>query len=731
MTNNLEIADSKTITNRIKGLKNLLAVLPMKGRLENSGKKLLIKFGNSAYTAADTIVLPLALMMQKNYDRSEVIALLAHELGHQFFTPDMDLDHSSSVRTEIDSILGTFKKTEGAHDFRNVVEDLRVDFLSNETIPNSKLLCEYQLIKTISDKAYLESVKNTDNVNLVGLAFIYEGYNLIFNDRELGPIIKGLKTELINRAKLLHIPSELTDLESDYEEIVDHLKKMLGCIKDAVDKNFKRQLKSVNTTIYETKKIIAFYDKYFVVNENNSVPQGTGEQQDQSQQGDSSGENNDSDNQDQKTEDDSSNEDTSKQSDNSSDEDNSDNTAGSSGEQGNSNSDKNHGSSDSESDSDNDDLGDSAEQKDLSSGEDNSATQNSDSDGKSVKATCDIKSQILEKLFEQSEEILSNRDDLSQLHQNIIDALSTGFDYVGEEEYTSDNNDGTLTFDLLKSDDKGNLKVSDRNAINKLYSEAEKEIEEHPDNLHDEKYWEQLENKAFRDNISLLGKLKQALNAYKPKYFTSPCKSGFKLNKAQIHNIASGQHVNKPFSRKEKGIDLSTEIVFLTDVSGSMQGERANRVNETMLVLCDALKKVGNNLKVTIGAYDTYVYSVKKSSEPFSMLKTKMPHPYGYTRGEKAMLWALKCLRHSKANRRIIICLTDGEWDTVKSKEHYDLIRKAGIETYGLGYMTISQIQNLIDNSKLPHFDRWFVVGDDLKEFYLKFLTELLTIAPH
>lgn len=771
MTNNLEIADSKTITNRIKGLKNLLAVLPKKGQIERNAHNPLIKFGASAYTSSDTIVLPLALMMQKNYDRAEVIALLAHELGHQFFTAGINFN-ADNLQLEVERQLDRYAKVDGAHDFRNVVEDLKIDYLSNETIPNSKTLTEYQLIKTISDKNYLESARNADNVNLTGLVFIYEGYNLIFPNAIVQKLVNELKAELFKRAELLHIPSELKDLESDYEDIVEKLKLMLGNLENNVKKSLKTEFYTVSSTILETKAIIIFYEKYFVLNLKQSVAQGAGDHQDQDQKEQSSGQNRNSDSQNSANSDNSSNEDNSNKSDNSSQEDDSDKPDGSSDEQNDSNREgkqsssksdgdsendepddsdgqgassdgeddsdqqKTQGSSVSKGDSNNDDPNDSDELGDSSDGENNtdSDTQNSDSDGNGanpVKALSDIREQILNKLFEQSEEIMDNKNDLSKTHQNIIDTLEAGFKFTGEKEYVSEKIDGTLSFNLVKAENKKELTVSDREAIKKLFMAADNQKEAPTNNLHPENYWEWLERKAFKESMNLLGKLKQALNAYKPKYFTSPCKCGFKLNKAQLHNIAAGQYVNKPFSVKEKGIDLSTEIVFLTDVSSSMRGDRTDRVNETILVLCEALKKVGNNLKVSIAAYDDYVHSVKKSYEPFSVIKTNMPDVSGCTDGESAMKWALKSLKTSRAHRKIIICLTDGIWDSVKSKDHYDLIRKAGIETYGLGYMTEKTLKSHIESSDLPYFDKWFRVGDDLKEFYLKFLTELLAVAPH
>ena len=45
--------------------------------------------------------------------------------------------------------------------------------------------------------------------------------------------------------------------------------------------------------------------------------------------------------------------------------------------------------------------------------------------------------------------------------------------------------------------------------------------------------------------------------------------------------------------------------------------------------------------------------------------------------------------------------------------------------------MKEDNLKDLVRNDNLPFFDRWFVVGSDIKEFYIKFLSDLLKAAPH
>ena len=706
---NFELADKDTVYARINGIKNLLAVTSHKGQLKYSRPKITLRFGQSAQTSGRQIELPLSLMASKSYDRAEVIALLAHELGHQFFTPSFSTRGDYTFKHEMKKDINKI----GAHEFCNVVEDLRVDFLSNVTIPNSRVLNEYSLLKIISDREYVENVKSSHDVYLTGSAFIFEGYSLIFRNAKVKDLAQELKSELYARAAALNSARKMKFFYTNYDLIVKQIAQMISQLEEDVKQGNENHFFDVSTTILEIKALIRFFEKYFVetskaksMQMNKAAP----------------------------NEDDSSEE----QSDDSSDDDSQeDNSEDSENEDESGDSDDALNDSDNSEGQDDSSVGESSDDSDKS--EDEEETSNEDT---SKGVSGDVRQLRLEELAQLSKELMDNLDSLTTEQKELIEDLSTmEISFEEAPMYQHEDVNETKVFTLSQTSTQGKLSPADRKSVETLYKRGEGVRETLPSDIFSNAYWEQLEREAFSENVNLLGKLKKVLMTYTPKLYTAPCKSGFKLNKGQLHNIASGKYVNKPFLMKEKGIDLSTEIVLLTDVSGSMLSRvsdsdeseilKFNQVNKTMIVLCDALRKVGNNIKVTIGAYDDDVYSVKKSYEPFSKLKTNMPKPNGTTKGEYALLWALNCLKDSKAKRKIIICLTDGVWDRVNPQKQYDLIRKMGIETYGIGYMSENDLAFNLRNESLAYFDKWFVVGDNVQEFYLKFLSELLTVAPH
>ena len=256
-------------------------------------------------------------------------------------------------------------------------------------------------------------------------------------------------------------------------------------------------------------------------------------------------------------------------------------------------------------------------------------------------------------------------------------------------------------------------------------------------------YWDFVNNRIVGKCTNLVSKLREALKAYTPKQYTKPVKAGFKLNSQQIHKIGQGQYVPKPFMKKDKGVDLSTEIVFLADISGSMGldlhnnhardsiSSRYDMMAASLKILFNSLQRVGNNnLLINLATFGSKVKVIKRAKDPFSVLEKKMPNVSGSTEGRGATLWAIDVLRKSKAHRKIIICLTDGGWDST-CNINPKAIHALGIETYGIVFNSIYEAEKLIQHKYIPTFDRLFQVAGNLEEFYLKFLTELLSNSPN
>ena len=256
-------------------------------------------------------------------------------------------------------------------------------------------------------------------------------------------------------------------------------------------------------------------------------------------------------------------------------------------------------------------------------------------------------------------------------------------------------------------------------------------------------YWDFVNNRIVGKCTNLVSKLREALKAYTPKQYTKPVKAGFKLNSQQIHKIGQGQYVPKPFMKKDKGVDLSTEIVFLADISGSMGldlhnnctrdsiSSRYDMMAASLKILFNSLQRVGNNnLLINLATFGSKVKVIKRAKDPFSVLEKKMPDVSGSTEGRGATLWAIDVLRKSKAHRKIIICLTDGGWDST-CDINPKAIHALGIETYGIVFNSIYEAEKLIQHKYIPTFDRLFQVAGNLEEFYLKFLTELLSNSPN
>jgi len=690
-----EFATKEEVQNRLLGLQNLLATIKPIGQKEGCRKydMPVVKFGGCPSTNRKSITLPLAMVAAKSYDRAQIIHFLAHELGHVFFTPETAPKGFKEVNAQ-------FKKLGDklAFEFLNVVEDIRVDFLGDKIIKSSKTFGEYTLLSTLTPEYQKMTLTKAPLERVFGLAMILEGYMEIYTSavlkRKVEPFLNALKAKLESYIS----KRRLKWYEPDYKEAAQKVKGIVRKLSSCSESWFW----DMDTTFYAFNSMCNLFKKYFK----------EAAEEEKEQQGNDKGSDSDDKSDDSKSND---------KSDDS--EESEDESEGS-----------NESDDDSEDSEESEDESEGSESDDKS--DDSQETEDKSDDLEEAEAKRKGETAIM-RGFRESQQIMQEEGnevvDLLQ-HTGLI-ACGDLFDRhsSGANVFTFDNSKGAkdVKSQLEKASEAAKEVCSadyQQNAVGEVMSQA---------------YWDFVNNRIAGKCTNLVSKLREALKAYTPKQYTKPVKAGFKLNSQQIHKIGQGQYVPKPFMKKDKGVDLSTEIVFLADISGSMGldlhnnrardsiSSRYDMMAASLKILFNSLQRVGNNnLLINLATFGSKVKVIKRAKDPFSVLEKKMPAVSGSTEGRGATLWAIDVLRKSKAHRKIIICLTDGGWDST-CNINPKAIHALGIETYGIVFNSIDEAEKLIQHKYIPTFDRLFQVAGNLEEFYLKFLTELLSNSPN
>ena len=690
-----EFATKEEVQNRLLGLQNLLATIKPMGQKVGCPKYQMpmVQFGGCPSTNGRTITLPLAMMAAKSYDRAQIIHFLTHELGHVFFTPEAPKGFRE--------VKAQFKKLGDAlaFEFLNVVEDIRVDFLGDKIIKSSKTFGEYTLLSTLSPEYQKMTLTKAPLERVFGLAMILEGYLEIYTSavlkRKVEPFLNALKAKLESYIS----KRRLKWYEPDYKETTQKIKGIVRKLSSCSENWYW----DMETTQYAFDSMCNLFKKYFKeAAEEEKEQQGNDKGSDSDDKSDDSQESND-------------------KSDNSEESE-----------------DESEGSSESDDDSE-----DSEESEDESEGsesdnksDDSQESEDKSDDSEESEAKRKGETAIM-RGFRESQQIMKEdgNEVVDLLQKTQLESCGDLFDRhsSGANVFTFDNSKGAkdVKSQLEKASEAAKKVCSadyQQNAVGEVKSQA---------------YWDFVNNRIVGKCTNLVSKLREALKAYTPKQYTKPVKAGFKLNSQQIHKIGQGQYVPKPFMKKDKGVDLSTEIVFLADISGSMGldlhnnhardsiSSRYDMMAASLKILFNSLKRVGNNnLLINLATFGSKVKVIKRAKDPFSVLEKKMPDVSGSTEGRGATLWAIDVLRKSKAHRKIIICLTDGGWDST-CNINPKAIHALGIETYGIVFNSIYEAEKLIQHKYIPTFDRLFQVAGNLEEFYLKFLTELLSNSPN
>lgn len=171
----------------------------------------------------------------------------------------------------------------------------------------------------------------------------------------------------------------------------------------------------------------------------------------------------------------------------------------------------------------------------------------------------------------------------------------------------------------------------------------------------------------------------------------TPAMMGRKLNMKGLHNAKLGGPV---FQRKTEGVQLDTAVMILIDRSGSMSNNIGLAL-DTTLASTVALQMPG--IRTAVAAFP---FDIREDQEGAALLKDFDESPQsavgtfqmvtadGGTPLSSPLMYCGMRLLREREPRKIILVMTDGHpngGDRPKSEYAIDLLRKAGIEVFGLG----------------------------------------------
>lgn len=179
---------------------------------------------------------------------------------------------------------------------------------------------------------------------------------------------------------------------------------------------------------------------------------------------------------------------------------------------------------------------------------------------------------------------------------------------------------------------------------------------------------------------------------YTRKNYNQSAEKGRRVAKSALAKIAQGLAVKQPFSAQGKSETMSTHIVLLCDVSGSMDcPSKEEALKKGLAMLAGSLGRIeSTNLKFSVYTFSHKVFSIKSVNEKLTPKALSKVEIGGSTEGYEACIHAAKELHDSKMQRKICIVLTDGEFDWVRNFNGLNPNREDlygfmdGIETYGV-----------------------------------------------
>lgn len=759
VTTEISLASSKEILQRIQGLQCLTSAASSTGGFINNQfanqviYKPAIKLGKGACTDGLRIVIPKSLLMEKEYDRASTLALLVHEMGHASFTYGVsmhwrDRDPVDAARKIL--LRNTDISNKTLFNILNVYEDLRVDDLVSFIVPNAKMFGEYFLMneckKFTEDR--IQGILKMKSEDIMSIMILFSGYQKVY---DTNPILyqnlevlafkcfQELKSRLNGNAQVVAFENDLNKLFKKLKNFQDKIRNYTGVAGDLnFDANIANLLKITANMII----------KYFLEPNQNQPKADNGKENTQSQ--DSS---NDSDAKKEQKGENNSEQDNSNSSDDKSDKQDKSNQEGSQGK-----------SSDEQDGSDNDNSNSSGN----NSEENGKSNQNSDSsdEGKqgdnSSKNSSDKsnfseqeyspfkegKTTLYSRLEEDSDgkderitEVLENADADSQTQEELEKLNDLTIREFAATTTTVGTEDGVLVVsnDHFVNTAKNTYKFPDR-----IYKDCHKAvisenfIKQTVASEKRESYWRNIASVYGNQNKLAKSLITKALQTYKPKLHTAPAKSGCFLRQNTIHQLALGREIKKPFLERGRGTDLNTSIVTLLDVSGSMGGKKEDCLSGLMYNLQQIFEnfRCNNQLQVAIEAYSSRLYKIKDFNEKFTKnILNRIPTSFGSTSGDEAITWAVDKLRN-KEGRKIIVLMTDGQFDVSKYPVNYGMLAASGIEVYSIFFKGHNLpegqeyvFQEFVDEY-LPKVWKWiYACPQNFDKVFLKLLSELLKVA--
>lgn len=729
VTTEISLASSKEVLERIHGLQCLTGAASSTGAFINNSYanqalyKPAIKLGKGACTDGSRIVIPKSLLMEKEYDRASALALLVHEMGHASFTYGVsihwrDRDPVYAARKILLRKTNIYDKT--LHNIINVYEDLRVDDLVSFIVPNAKMFGEYNLMNECKkfNEDRIQGLLKMKSEDIMSIMILFSGYQKVY---DTNPILyqklevlafrcfQELKSRLNGNAQVVAFENDLNKL---FKKLKNFQVKVRSYTGVAGDLNFDA---SIVGLLKDTANMII---KYFLEPNQNQPKADNGKENTQSQ--DSS---NDSDaKKEQKGE-------------NNSEQDNSNSSGNNSDENGKSNQ--------------NSDSSDEGKQGDNSSKKSSDKSNFSEQEYSPFK---EGKTTLYSRLEEDSDgkderitEALENADVDSQTKEELEKLNNLTNKEFAATTTTVGTEDGVLVVanDHFVNTAKNTYKFPDR-----IYKDCHKAV--NSKNFiqlfiqHDvsrgkgEDYWKMIASVYGNQNKLAKSLITKALQTYKPKLHTSPAKSGCFLRQNTIHQLALGREIKKPFLERGRGTDLNTSIVTLLDVSGSMRGKKEDCLSGLMYNLQQIFEnfRCNNQLQIAIEAYSSRLFKIKDFNEKFTKnILNRIPASGGCTVGNEAITFAVDKLRN-KQGRKIIVLMTDGQFDTSNCPVNYGMLAASGIEVYSIFLEKYNlhegqehAFQEFVDEM-LPKVWKWiYACPQNFDKVFLKLLSELLKVA--
>ena len=161
---------------------------------------------------------------------------------------------------------------------------------------------------------------------------------------------------------------------------------------------------------------------------------------------------------------------------------------------------------------------------------------------------------------------------------------------------------------------------------------------------------------------------------------------GKRIAKSQMSKVANGIFTKKPFCGKGISEAISTHIEICADFSGSMcNKDKLDHLKDALALIAMSLGKIeNNNLLFSITAFSHWLFKIKEVKEKFNLNSLKKsPVPGGSTDGYMAIAQAAESLLKYNKDRKIIIVITDGDFD-YSPTTGYDFLYENNIEVYGI-----------------------------------------------